>query len=97
MKEEDKLTRLLDCLNKTSPPVLIFAEKTRDVDRVHEYLLLKGLDAVAIHGGKDQSERMASIDRFRSHEADILCATDIAGKGLDFEGQFPLLGEKLTA
>jgi hypothetical protein len=50
VKAEDKLTRLADCLQKTSPPVLVFAEKTRDVDMVHEYLLTRGINAVAIHG-----------------------------------------------
>lgn len=34
--------------------VLIFAEKKADVDAIHEYLLLKGVEAVAIHGGKGQ-------------------------------------------
>jgi len=43
---------LLECLKKTTPPVLIFAEKKQDVDAIHEYLLLKGVEAVAIHGGK---------------------------------------------
>lgn len=30
----------------------MFAEKKQDVDAIHEYLLLKGVEAVAIHGGK---------------------------------------------
>lgn len=30
----------------------MFAEKKADVDAIHEYLLLKGVEAVAIHGGK---------------------------------------------
>ena len=50
MKGEDKLARLVDCLQKTPPPVLVFSEKTRDVDMVHEYLLTRGVNAVAIHG-----------------------------------------------
>ena len=29
----------------------------QDVDDIHEYLLLKGVEAVSIHGGKDQEER----------------------------------------
>lgn len=37
-----------------SGQVLIFAEKKADVDAIHEYLLLKGVEAVAIHGGKGQ-------------------------------------------
>lgn len=50
VKAEDKLARLGECLQKTAPPVLVFAEKTRDVDMVHEYLLTRGVNAVAIHG-----------------------------------------------
>ena len=33
---------ILECLTKTPPPVLIFAERKSDVDSIHEYLLLKG-------------------------------------------------------
>ena len=32
---------LLECLQKTPPPVLIFCENKADVDEIHEYLLLK--------------------------------------------------------
>lgn len=35
-----------------SRQVLIFAENKGDVDDIHEYLLLKGVEAVSIHGGK---------------------------------------------
>ena len=52
VKQEAKVVYLLECLQKTAPPVLIFAEKKQDVDAIHEYLLLKGVEAVAIHGGK---------------------------------------------
>lgn len=39
VKEEDKLEYLLDCLQKTAPPVLIFSENKKDVDAIHEFLL----------------------------------------------------------
>lgn len=55
MKQEAKVVYLLECLQKTPPPVLVFAEKKQDVDAIHEYLLLKGVEAVAIHGGKGNS------------------------------------------
>ncbi|XP_023219735.1 ATP-dependent RNA helicase abstrakt-like [Centruroides sculpturatus] len=64
--------------------VLIFAEKKQDVDAIHEYLLLKGVEAVAIHGGKDQDERSRAVEGFRKGEKDVLVATDVASKGLDF-------------
>ena len=55
-----------------------------DVDDIHEYLLLKGVDAVAIHGGKSQPDRIAAIEQFKKGEKDVLVATDVASKGLDF-------------
>lgn len=84
VKEESKLLYLLECLQKTAPPVLIFAENKKDVDAIHEYLLIKGVEAVAVHGDKDQAEREWAIDAFKSGRKDVLCATDVASKGLDF-------------
>jgi len=84
VQPEAKICYILDCLRKTSPPVLIFAERKQDVDTIHEYLLLKGCGAVAIHGGKDMEERLRSIAEFKGGRKDILVATDVASKGLDF-------------
>ncbi|CAM9864952.1 unnamed protein product [Chrysoparadoxa australica] len=84
VKQEAKIVYLLECLQKTAPPVCIFCEKKQDVDDIHEYLLLKGVNAVSIHGGKDQADRNAAIAAFKTSEKDVLIATDIAAKGLDF-------------
>ena len=43
VKQEAKLVYLLECLQKTPPPVLIFSEKKAEVDDIEEYLLLKGM------------------------------------------------------
>ncbi|KAI1725814.1 DEAD/DEAH box helicase domain-containing protein [Ditylenchus destructor] len=84
-RHDEKLVKLLQCLQKTAPRVLIFAEKKADVDNIYEYLLLKGIDVASIHGGKDQKDRHTGVDAFRRGEKDVLVATDIASKGLDFE------------
>ncbi|XP_049884152.1 ATP-dependent RNA helicase abstrakt [Pectinophora gossypiella] len=84
VKAEARTVHLLQCLQKTPPPVLVFAERKQDVDAIHEYLLLKGVEAVAIHGGKDQEERSRAVEAFRRGEKDVLVATDVASKGLDF-------------
>lgn len=84
VKQEAKLVYLLECLQKTPPPTIIFAENKNDVDDIYEYLLLKGIDAVAIHGGKTQEERDFGIRAFKDHRADVMIATDVASKGLDF-------------
>eukprot|EP00983_Pelagomonas_calceolata_P125583 1161222-Pelagomonas_calceolata.AAC.6 len=41
-----------------------------------------GVEAVAIHGDKEQEERERSIDAFKSGEKDVLVATDVASKQL---------------
>ncbi|KAL8103576.1 DEAD-box ATP-dependent RNA helicase 35 isoform X2 [Apium graveolens] len=84
VKQEAKIVYLLECLQKTPPPVLIFCENKADVDDIHEYLLLKGVEAVSIHGGKDQEEREYAISSFKACKKDVLVATDVASKGLDF-------------
>jgi len=84
VRQEAKIVYLLECLQKTAPPVLVFCENKGDVDEIHEYLLLKGVEAVGIHGGKDQEEREQSMREFREGKKDVLVATDVAAKGLDF-------------
>jgi ATP-dependent RNA helicase DDX41 len=100
IEDEKKLTHILKVLQKTPPPVLIFAENKKDVDDIHEYLLLKGIDVVSIHGGKSQQDRDKAIQDFKVDYffnsstlfsnilqfgiKDILVATDVASKGLDF-------------
>ncbi|XP_041983879.1 ATP-dependent RNA helicase abstrakt [Aricia agestis] len=84
VQAEARTVHLLQCLQKTPPPVLVFAERKQHVDAIHEYLLLKGVEAVAIHGGKDQEERSRAVEAFRRGEKDVLVATDVASKGLDF-------------
>ncbi|KAH0865728.1 hypothetical protein HID58_082939, partial [Brassica napus] len=81
VKQEAKFVYLLECLQKTSPPVLIFCEKKADVDDIHDYLVLKGVEAAAIHGGKDQEDREYAISSFKSGRKDVLVATDVASKG----------------
>ena len=37
-----------------------------------------------MHGDKDQCDREAAIDAFKKGQKDVLVATDVASKGLDF-------------
>lgn len=56
----------------------------------------EGVDCCSIHGGKglfqqrqvivEQDERTFAIDAFKNSRTDVLIATDIASKGLDFLG-----------
>ncbi|KIJ34635.1 hypothetical protein M422DRAFT_34983 [Sphaerobolus stellatus SS14] len=84
VKQEAKMVYLLECLQKTAPPVIIFSENKNEVDDIHEYLLLKGVEAVAIHGSKTQEERQYAIKSFKSGAKDVMVASGVASKGLDF-------------
>ncbi|KAG1883098.1 P-loop containing nucleoside triphosphate hydrolase protein [Suillus subluteus] len=84
VKQEAKMVYLLECLQKTAPPVIIFSENKNEVDDIQEYLLLKGVEAVAIHGSKTQEERQYAIKSFKSGAKDAMVASGVASKGLDF-------------
>ena len=40
---------------------------------------------MAIHGSLDQEERSKGVEHFREGSKDVLVATDVASKGLDFD------------
>lgn len=44
----------------------------------------QGVDAFSSHGGKSQEEREYAVKQFKNGKADVLVATDVAAKGLDF-------------
>ncbi|WFD29124.1 RNA helicase [Malassezia sp. CBS 17886] len=86
VKHEAKMAYLLECLQKTPPPVLIFSDNKSEVDDIHEYLLRKGIEAVAIHGSKAQDEREFAVQSFQRGRRDVMVASGVASKGLDFTG-----------
>ena len=78
VKSESKIIYLLECLQKTPPPVIIFSEHKNVVDEIHEYLLIKGIEAVSIHGSKDQNERNEAILLYKQGKKDVLVATGMS-------------------
>ncbi|GAA5916326.1 hypothetical protein JCM6882_001082 [Rhodosporidiobolus microsporus] len=84
VKQEAKMVYLLECLQKTAPPAIIFSDNKNEVDDIQEYLLLKGVEAVAIHGSKTQEEREYAIKSFKTGKKDVMVASGVASKGLDF-------------
>ncbi|KAI5342890.1 hypothetical protein L3X38_010766 [Prunus dulcis] len=84
VKQEAKFVYLLECLQKTAPPIIIFCENIVDVNDIHINLLIKGVDAVGIHAGMGQKEREDAISSFKKAKKDVLVATGVVLKGLDF-------------
>lgn len=86
VKPGAKLAYLLESLQKTAPPVIIFSDNKNEVDDIHEFLLSKGVETVAIHGSKTQDEREYAIESFKCGKKDVMVASGVASKGLDFAG-----------
>ena len=62
---------------------IVFCNRKTEVDIVAKSLAKHGLDAAAIHGDLDQSQRMRTLENFRKGELTILVASDVAARGLD--------------
>ena len=65
--------------------VLVFTRTKHTANRVAEHLDKNGFSADAIHGNKSQGARQRALERFRSGDARVLVATDIAARGIDID------------
>ena len=82
----DKLALLATILKDPAcSRVIVFSRTKPRANRIAERLEKWGVSADAIHGNKSQGARQRALKRFRSGEARVLVATDIAARGIDVE------------
>ena len=62
---------------------IVFCNRKKDVDIVAASLTKHGHQARPIHGDLPQSERMQTLQDFRDGKLKLLCASDVAARGLD--------------
>ena len=53
---------------------------------LHIILGLMGIDCGELHGNLKQTERFKNLEKFQSHNINVLIATDVAARGLDIKG-----------
>jgi len=82
-EKREILRNLIDGEGDAFSNAIIFCNRKRDVDIVAKSLKKHGYDAAPIHGDLEQSQRMATLDGFRSGDLKILVASDVAARGLD--------------
>lgn len=81
----EKPAKLLQVLRSTPfPPVMVFASSIQNVDYVTELLKKEQFHASGLHSQKSQDYRFKLIDAFRDGKVDVLVATDVGSRGLDF-------------
>lgn len=66
--------------------VLIFTRTRHGANKIAEKLKKIRIKAEAIHSNKSQAARLDALKKFRSGNARVLVATDIASRGLDVDG-----------
>ncbi|KAF8736639.1 hypothetical protein AX14_014212 [Amanita brunnescens Koide BX004] len=63
--------------------VLVFALYKKEAARLEQTLRRQGFTVCALHGDMSQSARMEMLERFKSGQANLMVATDVAARGLD--------------
>lgn len=84
--ETDKTALLLHLLkDKNFESVLIFVRTKKKADVISKAINIANFRSKAIHGDKNQSERLKALESFKSKEIKILVATDVAARGIDID------------
>lgn len=63
--------------------VLAFVRTRVRAERVQKAMERVGLQALCLHGAKDQPERLQTLEQFRSGAVRVLIATDVSARGID--------------
>lgn len=82
--KRDVLRHLLRTDNVTT--AIIFANRKTTVRELAKSLQSHGFAAGEIHGDMDQNARNAELQKFKDGGISILCASDVAARGLDVKG-----------
>jgi superfamily II DNA/RNA helicase len=86
-ERDDRLDALVrELRDRDRDLALVFVRTKRGADRLVKRLSREGVEAVAMHGDKSQSQREKALARFESGRVDTLVATDVAARGIDIDG-----------
>jgi ATP-dependent RNA helicase RhlE len=76
---------------------LVFTRTKHGAGRLAQQLERDGIRATAIHGDKNQAQRVRALDDFKQGRMDILVATDVAARGLDIDALPHVVNFELSA
>ena len=62
---------------------LVFSRTKHGANRIAQDLIKRGISAAAIHGNKSQTAGVQALGDFKAGRVRVLCATDIAARGID--------------
>ena len=81
VQHHDRVQHTADLLEEAGRSI-VFARTRHGADRIAKQLNRLGVSAVAMHGGRSQSQRNRALRAFSSGSAQALIATDVAARGI---------------
>ncbi len=83
--EADDKRFFLERLVKEQPEskILVFVRTKVRAERVHAAMKRVGIDALTMHGDKEQDDRLVVMDAFRNGKTKLLITTDVSARGID--------------
>jgi len=83
--EKKRIDRMSAILSnpKTSRPVIVFVNTKFKCEHIAKMVKKMGFSTATLHGSKTQGQREEALQSIRRGDAEILVATDLAGRGID--------------
>jgi superfamily II DNA/RNA helicase len=84
VQHNERVQHVVD-LVATAGSSIVFTRTRHRADRVAKQIMGLGVEAVALHGGRSQSQRTRALAAFASGRAQVLVATDVAARGIHID------------
>ncbi len=81
---EDRVQHAADIIGLAGRSI-VFTRTRRGADRLAKRMNGLGVEAVALHGGRSQSQRLRALKAFDAGRAEALVATDVAARGIHID------------
>ncbi|MCD4832043.1 MAG: DEAD/DEAH box helicase [Anaerohalosphaeraceae bacterium] len=82
---KEKFPWLVEYMEREKPEqTIVFCHSRRNCERLFDHLREKIDSVEMIHGGLEQSKRSSIFNRFKKKQINVIVATGIASRGLDF-------------
>ena len=85
VKPSHKTVRTIELLEEIGPPCLIFVNHKADTEHLSNEMEKRGWKSAAMHGGKTQERREASLLQFKKWKIDVLVCTNVLARGIDID------------
>ncbi|HEU5083822.1 MAG TPA: DEAD/DEAH box helicase [Acidimicrobiales bacterium] len=85
IRHEDRVDHTRDAV-VAAGPTIVFTRTRHGADRLCTQLGKAGVQAAAIHGGRNQNQRTRALEAFTRGQVQALVATDVAARGIHVDG-----------